>query len=237
MTIYDDKDFFNAYSKMPRSNSLDAAGEWYMMRELLPDVGGYEVLDLGCGYGWHSRYICDKGARHIIALDVSFRMLEVAKKIHSDKRIDYLQCSIEGYSYPNDHFDLVFSNLALHYIEDLDHIYKEVHKTLKEGGYFIFNIEHPTFTSGIDESFIYDEKGNVLYYPIDDYFIEGQRDTLFLDHQIKKYHHTLETIIDHLLKVGFKLERLIEAKPGEEEKDAMPDELRRPMMLMVKARK
>ena len=42
-------------------------------------------------------------------------------------------------------WDCVISNLVLHYIADLDAVYKNMHWTLKSGGIFLFNIEHPTF--------------------------------------------------------------------------------------------
>ena len=52
--IYDDGQFFQAYAQMPRSREgLKAAGEWYRLQPLFPDVKGKQVLDLGCGHGWH----------------------------------------------------------------------------------------------------------------------------------------------------------------------------------------
>lgn len=237
MNIYDDKDFFKAYAMMDRSSGLDKAGEWYMFKTLIPDVKDMTILDLGCGYGWHSKYLINSGASKVIAIDGSERMLVKARKINSDPNIEYMHMAIESYDYPIETFDVVISNLALHYIEDLDQIYEKVNRTLKKGGYFIFNIEHPTFTSGINEDFIYDENGKALYYPIDDYFKEGIRDTLFLDHHVLKYHHTLETIINGLIKSGFNIESLLEAKPSIENKDIMPDEFKRPMMLLIRGRK
>ena len=54
-----------------------------------------------------------------------------------------------------------------------------------------------------------------------------------------KQHHTLTQIIMGLLDNGFELEAVEEAKPPEEMMDipGMKDELRRPMMLLVKANK
>ena len=52
-----------------------------------------------------------------------------------------------------------------------------------------------------------------------------------------KQHHTLTQILMGLLNNGFELEKVEEVKPPEEMMDipGMKDELRRPMMLLVKA--
>ena len=55
---YDDPQFFEKYSHMARSEQgLEGAGEWYALQKMLPDFSGKRVLDLGCGYGRHCRYI------------------------------------------------------------------------------------------------------------------------------------------------------------------------------------
>ena len=52
---------------------------------------------------------------------------------------------------------------------------------------------------------------------------------------ITKHHHTLTQILMGLLNVGFQLEAVEEAMPPEEWREMMPEEMRRPMMLLVKA--
>lgn len=108
---------------------------------------------------------------------------------------------------------------------------------MKENGVFIFNIEHPVFTSGVGQDWIYTEDGALQYWPIDNYFITGERKTNFLGCNITKQHHTLTQILMGLLDNGFKLKVVEEAKPSEEMMDipGMRDELRRPMMLLVKS--
>ena len=54
------------------------------------------------------------------------------------------------------------SNLALHYIEDLASVYRKVYRTLRPGGTFLFNIEHPVFTAGVGQDWIRDEEGKLF---------------------------------------------------------------------------
>lgn len=237
---YDNDAFFAAYGEMDRSkHGLSMAGEWHQLQPLFPQLRGKTVLDLGCGYGWHCKYAASQGARAVLGIDASRQMLEVAKARNADPVIQYRVCSIEEYGYPPEEFDLVVSNLALHYIADLDGVYQKVYRTLKPGGVFLFNIEHPVFTAGVEQSWVTGEDGKPLYWPVDRYYEPGARETVFLGQRVLKYHHTLTQILGGLLRAGFRLEAVEEAVPPEEmmHLPGMADELRRPMMLLVKASK
>ena len=236
---YDNSEFFGRYAQMPRSSrGLSAAGEWGQLKELFPDMGGRAVLDLGCGYGWHCKYAADQGAAEVLGLDMSPKMLEEALRRNRDDRLRYRVCGIEEYEYPENAWDCVISNLALHYIADLDSVFQKVHRTLVPGGTFVFNIEHPVFTAGVDQDWVYDGKGKPLHWPVDDYFKPGLRITNFLGCQVEKQHHTLTQILMGLLENGFTLEAVEEAQPPRSMMGlpGMKDELRRPMMLLVRAK-
>ena len=158
--IYDNSEFFAAYAEMGRSkDGLKAAGEWHQLQPLFPKLQGKKVLDLGCGYGWHCKYAAQMGAAEILGIDSSQKMIAKAVADNSDDKIKYKVCGVEEYIYPENTYDLVVSNLVLHYIENLANVYQKVYCTLKVGGYFLFNIEHPTFTAGVNEDWIYDENG------------------------------------------------------------------------------
>ena len=237
---YDNELFFNQYANMSRSRyGLSAAGEWHQLKPLFPPLQGKSVLDLGCGYGWHCKFAAGQGAAQILGLDLSRKMIEEAKKRNTDPLIQYRICGIEEYEYPENTWDCVVSNLALHYIEHLDSVFQNVHKTLKRDGIFLFNIEHPCFTAGVNQDWIYSNEGKPLYWPIDNYFIPGERITRFLGCDVTKQHHTLTQILMGLLNHGFGLQAIVEAQPSKDMINfpGMEDELKRPMMLLVKAKK
>ncbi len=236
---YDNENFFQEYAKMPRSaEGLSAAGEWHQLKLLFPPLAGKDVLDLGCGYGWHCRYSAENGAGQVLGVDLSRKMIEEARRRNPDRRIEYRVCGIEAYEYPKNSWDCVISNLALHYIEDIEQVFRKVHRTLRPGGTFLFNIEHPVFTAGVGQDWIYTEEGKPQCWPIDDYFRPGERKTRFLGCDVAKQHHTLTQIVTGLLDNGFAIQALEEAVPPKEmmEIPGMADELRRPMMLLIKAK-
>lgn len=236
--IYDDPTFFEQYAQMPRSRGgLAAAGEWHQLRPLFPPLAGKAVLDLGCGYGWHCKYAADQGAARVLGIDVSEKMLAEAARRNACPAVEYRRCGLEEYEYPAAAWDCVVSNLALHYIADLDSVYRKVYRTLRPGGTFLFNIEHPVFTAGVGQDWLYAPDGRPLCWPVDDYYRPGPRKTQFLGCEVEKQHHTLTQILMGLLDAGFALRAVVEAEPPAEMLDlpGMRDELRRPMMLLVKA--
>lgn len=235
---YDDERFFQEYAKMPRSQGgLESAGEWHQLRPLFPPLRGKRVLDLGCGYGWHCKFSVEQGARRVLGIDLSRKMIEEARLRNGDERIEYRICGIEEYEYPENEWDCVVSNLALHYIENIEGVFQKVRRTLKPDGVFLFNIEHPVFTAGVGQEWIYGEDGTPRYWPVDNYFMPGERKTCFLGCDVRKQHHTLTQILMGLVRTGFQLETVEEAEPPEEllRLPGMRDELRRPMMLLVRA--
>ena len=71
---------------------------------------------------------------------------------------------------------------------------------------------------------------------MDNYYYPGERTTDFLGHTVKKYHHTMTQIVNGLIENGFELQRLKEVGPAPDTLDNpyMLDEMRRPMMLVIK---
>lgn len=240
MTQYDEPTFFDKYAQMPRSQvGLSAAGEWPQMKRLLGDLAGLDVLDLGCGYGWHCRYAAEQGAKRVLGVDASRAMLARAEAMNDSPRVRFVLAALEAFVPEAASFDAAISNLALHYVADLDAVYRKVYDALRPGGRFVMNIEHPTFTAGVNQTFVLDEQGRALYWPVDGYFAEGARATDFLGKRVVKQHHTMTTIVSGLLRAGFTLEALEEVRPTDEAiaANGWENELKRPMMLLLRAAK
>lgn len=226
---------------MPRSvKGLEGAGEWHVLKELLPELRNKSVLDLGCGFGWHCRYAREQQARSVIGVDISEKMLQKAREMTNDSLITYIKMSIEDINFSDSQFDVVISSLAFHYIKSFEAICKKVYDCLKPGGSFVFSVEHPIFTSRNEQDWYYDDKGNRLHWAVDNYQSEGLRETTFLTENVIKYHHTFSTYINDIIKAGFIVRIVKEPIPSEEMLKSIPemkDELRRPMFLIISAEK
>ncbi|HIS63920.1 MAG TPA: class I SAM-dependent methyltransferase [Candidatus Avoscillospira avistercoris] len=235
---YDNERFFQKYSQMMRSQKgLQGAGEWRELQKILPDFCEKRVLDLGCGYGWHCKYAADHHAASVLGTDLSEKMIQTARTINAAPSIEYRRVAMEDLDFPERSFDVVLSSLALHYVEAFTPLVQNISKWLVPGGSFVFSVEHPVFTSYGTQDWYYDENGEILHFPVDNYYDEGPREAIFLGETVIKYHRTVTTYLNTLLQNGFVLRHIIEPQPPEDmlELEGMKDELRRPMMLLVAA--
>lgn len=235
---YDDERFFVKYSEMERSQKgLEGAGEWSMLRKLLPSFDQKRVLDLGCGYGWHCKYAAQNGAKSVLGTDISERMLAEARSKNTHPQIEYVCSAMEDLRFEENSFDVVISSLAFHYIKDFKALAEKISKWTSCGGHFVFSVEHPVFTAYGSQDWYYDPDGNILHFPVDSYFYEGKRDAVFLGDRVTKYHRTLTTYLNTLLENGFELQNIVEPQPPKSmmHLPGMADEMRRPMMLIVRA--
>jgi ubiquinone/menaquinone biosynthesis C-methylase UbiE len=237
--IYDDPDFFAGYSRLGRSlEGLDGAAEWPALRALLPDLRGLRVVDLGCGFGWFCRWAREQGAAEVLGVDVSEKMLARARDTTTDPAITYLRADLERLELSEAGFDLAYSSLALHYIEDLMGLLGKVYRALVPSGLLVFSAEHPIFTAPTNPGWSVDAGGRKTW-PVDSYLCEGPRKTDWLAKGIKQ-HRTLGTYLNLLLRLGFALAHVEEWGPTDEQiaaRPALAEERQRPMFLLVAARR
>ncbi len=199
--IFDNETFFEGYKKIreKESNANDLF-EIPTLFSLLPDLTGKRVLDLGCGYGEHCVSFIQKGASKVVGIDISEKMLEVAKTENSNPKIEYILMPIEDIDQITEKFDMVISSLALHYVEDFGGVVKRVYDLLTSGGEFIFSQEHPFNTChSTGERWTRDENGEKIHINLKDYGIEKENESTWFIDGIKKYHRMFSTIINTLV--------------------------------------
>jgi ubiquinone/menaquinone biosynthesis C-methylase UbiE len=238
--IYDNDEFFAGYLRLPRSVAgLEGAPEWPALRAMLPDLHGRTVLDLGCGFGWFCRWAREQGAAYVVGIDVSEKMLARARAATQDSAITYARADMEQLELTPGSFDLVYSSLALHYVEHLDRLMAEVHRSLAPGGSLVISVEHPIFTAPVEPGWSTDPAGH-RRWPVDSYLSEGPRSTDWLAKGVIKQHRTLASYLNMLLRRGFTLCHVEEWGPTEEQIAVHPewaDERQRPPFVLIGARR
>ncbi|KAK9250548.1 S-adenosyl-L-methionine-dependent methyltransferase [Lipomyces tetrasporus] len=221
--IYDNQDFFNEYSKLARSKKgLHAAPEWPYLQAMVKDIRDLKA-----------------GAAYVHGIDISQNMLSKALAAGSDLVITYEAADLDQVNLPIESFDIVYSSLTIHYLEDPRRLFGQVYNTLTSRGRFIFSVEHPIFTAPTDPSWKKNADGQV-FWPLNAYSQEGPRTTDWLAKGVRKYHRTLETYISLLLDAGFTLTSLKEWMPSDEDLRDHPEwaeERHRPAFLLVAAQK
>lgn len=240
--IYDNEIFFEGYKKI-RDNELNANNlfEIPALFSMMPDLNGKKVLDLGCGFGEHCMRLIHDGAAQVTGIDISEKMLEIARNENSDSKILYMNMPMEDIAQLNEQFDIVISSLAFHYVEDFSGVVKNIYKMLCEGGFFIFSQENPLCTcfSG-DNRWTRDENGNKIYLNLANYGVEGEKESAWFVDNVKKYHRTFSTIVNTLIEAGFMIEKMIEPLPTEKLLKEYPeykDLFHKPDFLLIKAKK
>jgi len=97
------------------------------------------VLDYGCATGIISNAIADK-VKEIHAIDISSKMIEIAKSKASERHIDnihYAHTTIFDERYQKESFNVILAFRILHMLENPQAVVRRINELLKPGGVFI----------------------------------------------------------------------------------------------------
>lgn len=122
-------------------NTIDPA-----LFKAIGNFKGKVIYDLACGNGYIARKLARSGAKEVWASDISGKLISIAKTKYENpgNKIKYLVCEASDFSnLPKNHFDLIFMNMAIHYVKDLEKFAKGIALLLKPKGRFIFTTGHP----------------------------------------------------------------------------------------------
>ena len=214
--------------------------------QLIPDLDGKTVLEIGCGSGHTLAYLREtKHASELWGLDISEEQIRFTKEFLEEKKILAKLCLSsmdENPGIPENYFDLVLSIYSLGWTPDLSHTLELIYSYLKLGGTFLFSWEHPAYRSLCYEASI----GKYIFE--DSYFDEGPvLDPSWKGVPIVINHRKLSTYLNTVIQSGLILEEVIESEPNlalAREQDYAPENWysvpraqRLPTTFIVKARK
>jgi len=94
-----------------------------------------KALDLGAGKGYVSRHVTKDEVGKLYQLDSSNEMLNLCGS--SEVETENFLGDEELLPFPADFFDLVISNLSLHWVNDIPGVLFQVNQCLKEDGAFV----------------------------------------------------------------------------------------------------
>ena len=122
--------------------------EQYTLLGLLGEVRGKSVIDLACGEGYYSRLIKARGASRVVGLDLSSKMIELARGDEEESQlgVEYLVEDATAFM-PEEQFDIVTAAYLLNYAdteEKLLAMCKTVARCLKPGGRFVTVNNNPS---------------------------------------------------------------------------------------------
>ncbi len=233
---------YDRHIRDPSGSTYHSYYEKPAIRAELPSLAELDTISIGCGSGIDAQWLKDNGAKSVVGIDISTGLIDIAKSKHPE--IDFFVSDMEKLDFKDESFDLAYSSLAMHYVDDWTQALTEARRVLKQGGQYVFSCGHP-----IDSAMEYSKNGSIrekkLGITIDDATSER---TLYGDYlaadsdgtkeingnlgdmEIVIYHRTIGKMIEQILASGFSIERLVEPLPAEELKNVRKekyDQLRR----------
>jgi ubiquinone/menaquinone biosynthesis C-methylase UbiE len=115
--------------------------ESFTFLELLGDLTDKSVMDLACGEGFYTRRVREKGAKRVVGVDLSERMIELARRQEADHHLGIEYLVGDGRALKlTEQFDLVVAAYLLNYArhrEELGAMCRSITRCLKPGGRFV----------------------------------------------------------------------------------------------------
>lgn len=193
--------------------------------KFIGNVRGKKVLDAGCGEGYNTRILAQKGAK-VTGIDISQKMIHLATEEENltPLGIKYRVASLSNLNMLDDSsFDTIVSFMVLMDTDSYEDILKEFYRVLDEDGSLLFSVTHACFlTKGL--SWLKDDEGNFTKITASNYFdkepytekwkftndsINPQQERF----TVLCFPRTLEEYINPLIEAGFHLKKIMEPKP------------------------
>jgi SAM-dependent methyltransferase len=173
----------------------------------------------------------------VLRLDSSEPLEMLKGTLGGDSRVRYELSRIEDVELPDRSVDVVISGLALHYVGDFVSLSNRVGTWLRDGGSFVFSVEHPIVTCASRE-WAEAPDGARLHWPVDCYLDEGARLVRWLGTDTPREHRTIASYMNAMIDAGLIIRRLLEPGPDPASLKQWPklaDHKRRPSFLIIRA--
>ena len=175
---------------------------------LCGNVEGKRVLELGCGGAQCSIAFARQGA-NAIGVDISSEQLAFAKRLveREKVKVELRQGDLADLAFVRaDTMDLVFSAYAFGYVEDLDRVFRQVHRVLKPEHPLVFSLPHPAYD-------MIDDEADPPFVIRRSYFDRSPIEVERAATSFTEYRHTLGDLFTSLSRANFRVDTLLEPEP------------------------
>ena len=107
------------------------------IRDLADGFTGKRILDIGCGFGFRTLGIAERGATRIIGIDMDKYRIQEASIFARAKEVDNVEFRMmdaAALEFEAEYFDVVIADEMIHHLEDLPAVVSEMHRVLAFGG-------------------------------------------------------------------------------------------------------
>ncbi len=105
--------------------------------QLLGELKGKELLEIGAGSGQQAVYLASQGAK-VQVIDISTESLKAVSRLAEDNDviINHQQMNAEALAFPAESFDLIYINSVLMHVNQ-EKVLPECSRVLKRGGHLV----------------------------------------------------------------------------------------------------
>jgi SAM-dependent methyltransferase len=198
---------------------------------LLGDVASKRVLDLGCGAAQNAIVLTKAGAK-AIGVDASSTQLAYGRKLAESEelRVELHHGDLANLGMlTSASIDLALSVYALHYVDDVSRVFRQVHRVLKADAPFVISVPHP-MQQLFDADSLEARRS---------YFDREPIRRNFAGVTLVEYRRTLADYLTALQRANFRLEVVLEPESIGRARSAFGAELQplAPSLLIIRARK
>jgi len=172
---------------------------------LCGNVEGKRVLELGVG-AEASIAFAQQGA-HAIGVDSSAeRLAEYRRKCdEAEVKVELHESDLADLAFVRaDSIDLAFSSYALESVEDLNRVFRQVHRVLRQEMPLVFSVAHPAYR-------MIDDKSEEPLLVRRSYFDHRQPDEPMA---APIYHRTISELFTGLSRANFRVDTILEPEPA-----------------------
>ncbi|HVM09928.1 MAG TPA: class I SAM-dependent methyltransferase [Acidimicrobiales bacterium] len=175
---------------------------------LLGNLTGKRVLDLGCGAAQSSIAFAKQGAI-AIGVDFSSEQLAHARRLceREGVKVELHHGDLADLAFVRgESIDLVFSSYAFWYVEDLNRVFRQVHRVLKQNAPLVFSLPHPAYD-------LIDDDAEQPLLVRRSYFDRAPIEVKNDDATMVAFHHTVSDLYMGLLRSGYRVDVMLEPEP------------------------